>query len=440
MATDSTEGGREDCSHLPTDTESGSIEKKAAISPDAAVKDADLDFPDGGLRAWLVVASGVAATFSSFGFVNAWGVFQAHYSTNLLSHVPPSTIAWIGSIQYALVFALGIIWGRLFDLGIFRISLGLSSSLLILATFLTAQCKEYWQFFLCQGVAIGIGSGGVFGPTLAVVAHWFKKRRATAYGIVATGSSIGGTVVPIAVDRLIPRVGFPWTMRILGIILLFSLAFLNIVTKRRLPPIHVSGGLFNFKAFKYPPFTIYTASSFVSFLGLYTVLTYIDLSATSAGIDPSFDVYFLAIANASSFIGRVLSGYLSDRLGCLNVMIPTTLLAAVTTFAWPFAHSVGSLVAIAVVYGISSGTFVALIAVPLIHMGEVGDVGRRSGMLFTVTSISALIGPPISGAIAQRTGGYEAVGYYAGSTVVFCVLLMWIVRYMLTGHIFKGKC
>jgi len=229
-------------------------------------------------------------------------------------------------------------------------------------------------------------------------------------------------------------------MRILGFILLLSLGFLNLVTRRRLPPIHVSGGLFNWKAFKYPPFSIYTASSFISFLGLYTVLTYIDLSATSAGIDPSFDVYFLAIANASSFIGRVLSGYFSDRVGCLNVMIPTTLLAGVTTFAWPFAHSVRSLIAIAVIYGVSSGTFVALIAVPLIHMGEVGDVGRRSGMLFTLTSITALCGPPISGAIAQRTGGYEAVGYYAGSTVVFCVVLMWITRYLLTGHLFKGKC
>jgi hypothetical protein len=46
-----------------------------------------------------------------------------------------------------------------------------------------------------------------------------------------------------------------------------------------------------------------------------SVLTYIELSATTAGIDPKFDVYFLAVANASSFFGRVLSGFLSDRLG-----------------------------------------------------------------------------------------------------------------------------
>lgn len=404
------------------------------------MKDEDIEFPEGGLRAWLVVAGGVASTFSSFGMVNAWGVFQAHYSTDLLSDISPSTIAWIGSVQYALVFALGVMWGRLFDIGIFRLCLFFSSVVLIAAIFLTAQCKEYWQFFLCQGIAVGISAGGVFVPTFAVIAHWFKKRRATAYGIVATGSSLGGTIFPIVVDRLIPRVGYAWTMRILGFILILSLGFLNLVTRRRLPPIRVAGGVFNFKAFKYAPFSIYTAASFVSFLGLYTLLTYIELSATTAGIDPSFDVYFLAIANASSFIGRVLSGFLSDRLGCINVMMPTTLLAAVTTFAWPFAHSVGSLITIAIIYGISSGVFVALLAVPLIHMGDVGDVGRRSGILLTITSVAALCGPPISGAIAQRTGGYEAVAYYAGSTVVLCVILMWITRFLLTGHLLKGVC
>ena len=47
-------------------------------------------------------------------------------------------------------------------------------------------------------------------------------------------------------------------------------------------------------------------------------------------------------------------------------------------------------------------------------MGEVGDVGRRTGMLLTVTAIGVLIGPPISGAINARTDGFKEVGYYAG--------------------------
>ena len=47
-------------------------------------------------------------------------------------------------------------------------------------------------------------------------------------------------------------------------------------------------------------------------------------------------------------------------------------------------------------------------------MGETADIGRRTATLFTTLSLAAMAGPPISGAIAQRTGSFDAVGYYAG--------------------------
>lgn len=47
-------------------------------------------------------------------------------------------------------------------------------------------------------------------------------------------------------------------------------------------------------------------------------------------------------------------------------------------------------------------------------MGGVGDVGRRTGMCMTILAFGALAGPPISGAINTATGGFKAVGYYAG--------------------------
>ena len=51
-------------------------------------------------------------------------------------------------------------------------------------------------------------------------------------------------------------------------------------------------------------------------------------------------------------------------------------------------------------------------------MGEVNDIGRRTGMFLTVTSVGVLSGPPISGVINARTGGYTEVGYYAGESFV----------------------
>jgi len=53
-----------------------------------------------------------------------------------------------------------------------------------------------------------MGCGAVFGPTMGVLSHWFKKRRGIALGLMAAGSSVGGTIFPIATRRLITEVGY----------------------------------------------------------------------------------------------------------------------------------------------------------------------------------------------------------------------------------------
>lgn len=77
-------------------------------------------FPDGGLRAWLVVLGGFCCLFVSFGWINCKynssfqtklqltmtgiGVFQTYYETNLLSSYSSSTVAWISSLETFMMF------------------------------------------------------------------------------------------------------------------------------------------------------------------------------------------------------------------------------------------------------------------------------------------------------------------------------------------------
>ncbi|KAG6872973.1 hypothetical protein C0995_004512 [Termitomyces sp. Mi166 len=269
--------------------------------------------------------------------------FQAHYQQTILKDSPPSNM--------------------LFDIGYLRSILLTSSALLITATFLVAQCTQYWHFVLCQGIVIGFAAGGIFGPTTAVIGHWFHRRRGLAMGWVAVGSSLGGTLLPIAAKNLIAAVGFQWTMRIIGFILILTLGVANLTLKRRLPPVNVAGGLLNLHAFKYAPFTIYCFSAFFAFLGIYTVLTYVSVSAL--------------------------------ELGPANIIIPFTAAAGILTF--------------------SSGAYVSLLANPIMSLGVTDDLGRRIGMFMSIFALGALAGPPISGAINTASGGFEVVGYYAGN-------------------------
>ncbi|PPQ74117.1 hypothetical protein CVT24_012847 [Panaeolus cyanescens] len=426
--------------------EKTTVNQTSSASASSSQSVSSIDYPDGGLRAWLIVVGSMCCTFSTFGFVNAWGVFQSYYETSLLQDSSPSNLAWIGSIQYALVFGPALFSGRLLDLGYFRGLFTAGTVLVVAATFLVAQCKEYWEFLLCQGFAIGVsglahfihikhlftihvtrvnklGCGLCFGPTLGIVGHWFLKRRGLALGLTAVGSSIGGTIYPIASRQLIPIVGFPWTMRIMAFINLAALGVSNLTLAPRLPPKDLPGGLLNVRVFKSAAFTIWCILGFVCFLGIYTVLTFIDVTAVKSGVSPDFSFYLVSMANASSGIGRLMTGVLADRVGAITVMAPMSLACAVMTFAWPYAQSKESLIAIAILYGFASSAFVSSFNIPVYAMGEMGDIGRRLGTVFIFTGIGALIGPPISGAINRATGGVQAVSYYAGTHLVSCSFL-----------------
>ena len=51
-------------------------------------------------------------------------------------------------------------------------------------------------------------------PALSAVGQYYHHRRALVMGIVAAGSRVGGVCLPIMFSRLIPRIGFPWMMRV----------------------------------------------------------------------------------------------------------------------------------------------------------------------------------------------------------------------------------
>jgi len=244
--------------------------------------------------------------------------------------------------------------------------------------------------------------------------------------------------LPIAARKLIPLVGFKWALRIIGFIEIFMVGVAVLTLKRRLPPTKVTGGLFNLSAFRSAPYSLYVAASMASFLGLYTVLTYLDVSATSVGISPDFSFYLIPIANAASLIGRLAAGWSSDKFGPINTMIPSTLIAGVCTYAWPHAKSVGGVVVIAVIYGIACGVFVGILPAPIAQMGNTSDIGRRTGMQMTLIAFAAVAGPPISGAIRDQTGSFDDVGIYAGSVIMLCILLMIATKYAALGK-FTGK-
>lgn len=183
---------------------------------------------------------------------------------------------------------------------------------------------------------------------------------------------------------------------------------------------------------------MYCISGVTILLGFYTELSYISVSAVEIGVPKNFAFYIIAIANAASAFGRVLSGLMADRIGALSTMAAFTAVTGIATIAWPFAQNESQLIVIATIYGFSIGAYVSLYSVPAVAMGKMEDAGRRVGMFMSLIGFGGIAGPPISGAISTATGGFVAAGYFAGGSIIFGVLLLLVARYLHLGRLW-GK-
>ncbi|KAJ7085070.1 MFS general substrate transporter [Mycena epipterygia] len=411
------------------------LEKKAAegeIEVQLSVPSSEnLDeFPDGGLRAWAVGPRLLLTFYRSQGYLSSWGIFQLHYQQVILPHSSASEIAWIGSIQRSIFFAPGVIVGRLFDLGYFRIPFATGSILIIVGTFLIPVCKVYWNFLLCQGLTIGVGCGLIFGTAATIITHWWKKRRGLAFGIASCGGSLGGVFFPVTLRQVLPKVGFTWTLRIMGFILIFTLGMANLCLTRRLPPQKARGGLLGLHVFRSAAFAVYCLSSLISSLGAFNGMLFITSSAVSFGLSSNFAFYLVAMHNGASLFGAVTFGFLGDRLGAMNVLIMASTTIGAITIAWPFCGTVASLSVISVLYGFTIGASSALGQVPVAAMGGTEDLGRRMGTVNTVLSIGTLCGAPLGGLLTSTSLGYKAVGYFAGSMIFLGTALLALARFL----------
>lgn len=158
--------------------------------------------PDGGLQAWLQVAGAFCLFFNTWGLLNTFGVYQTFYESGVLFEASSSKIAWIGAIQGFLLLLIGFLTGPLFDRGYFRQLILVGSLSIVFGFMMLSLCHTYWQVILAQGVVIGLGTGCLFIPSVAIMPAYFKKNLGLALGIASSGSSTGGKLRSLIERRL----------------------------------------------------------------------------------------------------------------------------------------------------------------------------------------------------------------------------------------------
>ncbi|KAJ6595661.1 MFS general substrate transporter [Mycena vulgaris] len=369
-----------------------------------------MSVPDGGIKAWTTIAGAWLVLFGTFGFLYSFGVYEDFYALEYLTNHTPSSIAWIGSFQLMMPFALGVVSGKLFDNGHFHaVEIG-GGVIFIFSVFMLSLAKplQYYQvrIFSSQGVGVGIGLGFTFVPTISITVHHFAKRRGLASGVALSGSSVGATIFPIMLNHLIPKIGFPGAVRATGYIVLGCLVAGNALMRTRLPPRskRPNATAPDIKSFFTDAAYMWAVlGALLSSIGFYFPLIYIQLYAVQHSVGSSLAFYSIAILNGSSAFGRIAGNHLADIYGPFNVQVLCTFITGGTIWAVLGVHNSWSLVLVSILYGIFSGAWLALAFACLSSLARTPDeVGARTGLALALSSVGSLSSAPIQGALLTR--------------------------------------
>ncbi|KAI0096149.1 major facilitator superfamily domain-containing protein [Nemania sp. FL0031] len=382
--------------------------------------------PNGGLQAWVQVVGSVFMFMASWGTLNTFGVFQTYYQDNFLSSYSPADISWIGTVQGFLLIVIGVLSGPIYDLGYLKLLIFTGTVLVVLGLLTASVAYHYYSIFLSLGVAVGLGSGCLFVPSITITSTYFTTKRPITTGITAAGGSVGGVIFPIVFRRLLDTVGYGWACRTLGLILAALLAISLIISKPYGPPSSSMRRLVDPRALSDPSFLLFSLALFFAFIGFYVPFFYIsDYAQAKTNASAQFAFYLLAIQNAGSAFGRVIPNIMAVRAGALPVLLGCMFATIVLAYSWPATSTVAGVTVFSVLYGFFSGGLVSLLPSALIALSpDLSVVGSRFGMCFSFAGLGLLIGNPIAGVIVSKDRGFLGQALFTGSAVFVGLILM----------------
>ncbi|KEY68325.1 hypothetical protein S7711_07798 [Stachybotrys chartarum IBT 7711] len=392
-----------DDSQQNTDLEKRTAEASAAPIPET--------YPEGGLKAWMVVVGSWATMLSSLGLMNTIAIFHSYTHNHQLSHYNEDTIGWIFSIYSFLAFACGIYIGPIFDKYGPKWLIIAGVICTVSGTVAMSFSYELWHFILSFGVLCGLGTSLIFTPSVAAIGHWFKARRSFATGMACTAGGIGGIIFPLMLSSLFDRVGFGWATRALALICLVCGSVGIMLVQSRLPPSSNANAHPDFRIFRQTPFLFATMGIFMMEFALFIPLTYAASYAVFEGFSQDFAFQLIPILNAASVVGRALPGYYGDVIGPFNVCIMAVLMCIISILCvWlPSGHTTPGIILFVVLWGFASGTNISIAPVCIGMLCKTNEYGRYYATSYTIVSVACLIGVPIAGAIVRASGG-QCVG------------------------------
>ena len=382
-----------------------------------------------GISRWWRVVGGLSMNLA-LGTLYAWSVFVAPLEKQFgWKRADTSMVFTIAVVVFALTFVAA---GRIQDkIGPFYCSLT-GGVLVSLGFFLCSYTTSLTYLFICFGVIGGLGNGFGYATPIPVMAKWFPDKRGLAVGLAVGGYGAGSAIFgPLSQLMLIPHYGLSTTFQILGGIF-FVMTIFGAFLLKNPPAGYKPAGWTPAAASKSaattyefsPGETLRTPTFYLMWVayalgcsaGLMVISQLVPF-AKSVGITAAaLYTMGLVVGACGNASGRILSGWMSDQLGRINVL---RAMIGISTIAMPALYAAGGDVAtlylvVFVVYW-CYGTQLSVNGAACSDFWGTKNAGINYGMLFTAWGVAGIIGPRIGGVLYDKYHNYRAAFYTAAA-------------------------
>ena len=287
-------------------------------------------------------------------------------------------------------------------------------------------------------------------PAMAAVTKHFTKHRGIASGFTIAGSSLGGVIWPIMLDRLLNKdgVSFGSTVRIVGYVMI-PVGVLSTMLVRlpkteaaakspedgvaSSPVIKPPKKKTDFSVIRKPAFILVVVGVMIFNLAMFSPFFFLTSYAISLGHSTSFAFYLLSALNGASLFGRIGMGSIADKYGPFNLLSIAAILSAVVCFCWTTVTSIAGLLVWSLAYGFVCGSVLSLQFQCATSLSTPETHGTVMGLAFGCVSVTGLVGNPVAGALVPK--GWIAVSMYSGASLMTGAVFVVLARLSLSREL-----
>lgn len=271
--------------------------------------------------------------------------------------------------------------------------------------------RELWHFYLFYlFVAVGYICGGPL-PVQVLVSKWFTSSRGRVMGIVYLGIGVGGMLVPQIGSWLSSHLDWRTALIYLGAIMIavaLPLAFfirepvVDTKANKQLPDRQSLHPVLRSRSFYL--LAIGSMCSIGAVAGISQNLKlFLSLDLQYTQRDAAF---IISCVLGASIVGRLLMGWLADRLPKKTVMLLIYSLISLSILLLHFSSVPGMLYVFAIVFGIGLGGEYLIIPLMAAELFGLAVLGRVMGLILTLDGMAEAICPTFAGWLRDRTSDY----------------------------------